>query len=206
MMTVLDPRTDCEPDDMQLAELWWVVALRGAVAVALGLMALIWPNATLLTFVIVFAAYCIMEGLYSILLAVRGARYRRRWHWSALFAIVSLASGAFAVLYPGVTLFGFVILLTAWALLNGAFSIAAGFRLEKGYGRTWLIASGVASLLLAMLLLAWPPVGLFTLTWMFAFYAILAGVSTLGLALRLRSGHSLSANKSAGVSETQSAK
>ena len=191
MMTVPDPLSDGEPDDPRLAEMWWVVALRGAVAVALGVMALIWPTATLLTLVIVFAAYCPMEGAYSILLAVRGARRRARWYWPAIFAVVSLASGAFAVLYPGITLIGFVTVLTAWAFLNGVVAIAAAFQPEPPYGRAWLVASGVASLLLAMLLLAWPPVGLFTLTWMFAFYALMAGFGMLVYALRLRSRRSL---------------
>ena len=191
MLTVFDPLTEGDPGNAQRAELWWVVALRGALAIALGIMALIWPIATLLTLVLVFAAYCVVDGLFSIILAVRGARRRERWWWSALYAVVALAAAAIAVLYPGVTMFAFVAMLIAWALLNGVFAIAAAFRLDRAHGRGWLIASGVVSLILAALLIAWPAIGLFTLTWMFAFYALTAGVSMLGLAVRLRSRHAL---------------
>ena len=178
-MTVFDPLTEGDPGNAQIAELWWVVALRGALAIALGIMALIWPIATLLTLVLVFAAYCVVDGLFSIILAVRGARRRERWWWSALYAVVALAAAAIAVLYPGITMFAFVAMLVAWALLNGVFAIAAAFRLDRAHGRGWLIASGVVSLILAVLLRAWPPIGLFTLTWMFAFYALTAGVSRI---------------------------
>ncbi len=202
MRTVFDPLTERDPDIAQIAELWWVVALRGAFAIALGIMALIWPIATLLTLVLVFAAYCIVDGLFSIILAVRGAKRRERWWWSALYAVVALAAAAVAVLYPEITMFAFVAMLIVWALVNGVFSIAAAFRLGRAYGRGWLIASGVVSLILATLLIAWPAIGLFTVTWMFAFYALTAGTTLLGLALRLRSRHSLARSGRLGEMET----
>ncbi|MET1083423.1 MAG: DUF308 domain-containing protein [Burkholderiales bacterium] len=191
MATVFDRATEHELDNAQMAGLWWVLALRGALAIALGIMALVWPIATLLTLVLMFAAYCVVDGLFSIILAARGARRGERWWWPALYAVITFAAAAVAVLYPEITLFAFVAMLTAWALLNGVFAIAAAFRLDRAEGRGWLIATGVVSLILAALLLAWPPVGLFTLTWMFAFYALMAGLSLLGLALRLRSRRSL---------------
>ena len=160
MTTVLDPVTERDPDFAQIAELWWVVALRGAFAIALGIMALIWPIATLLTLVLVFAAYCVVDGVFSIILAVRGAKRRKTLWWPALYALLALAAAAVAVLYPGITMFAFVAMLIAWALLNGVLSIAAAFRLGRAYGRGWLIASGVVSLILATLLMAWPAIGL----------------------------------------------
>ncbi|KRA84057.1 hypothetical protein ASD76_08655 [Altererythrobacter sp. Root672] len=199
---MFDPLTERDPDIAQIAELWWVVALRGAFAIALGIMALIWPIATLLTLVLVFAAYCIVDGLFSIILAVRGAKRREWWWWSALYAVVALAAAAVAVLYPEITMFAFVAMLIVWALVNGVFSIAAAFRLGLAYGRGWLIASGVVSLILATLLIAWPAIGLFTVTWMFAFYALTAGTTLLGLALRLRSRHSLARSGRLGEMET----
>ncbi len=71
-------------------------------------------------------------------------------------------------------------------MFTGIFSIAAAFRLDRAHGRGWYIASGVVSLILAALLIALPGIGLFTLTWMIAFQALLAGSLLLGLAFRLR--------------------
>ncbi|MBD3744591.1 MAG: DUF308 domain-containing protein [Sphingopyxis terrae] len=177
---------DPDTGTARIASLWWAMALRGAGAVVLGSLALLWPDITLIVLVFLFAAYCVVDAVFSIILAVRGARRHDRWWWPALHALVALAAAAAAVLYPGITLIVFVAMLIAWALFTGVFSVAAAFRLDRAHGRWWYVASGVVSLILAALLIALPGMGLLTLTWMIAFQALLAGSLLLGLAFRLR--------------------
>ena len=95
-------------------------------------------------------------------------------------------AAAVAVLYTEMAMLAFVALLIAWALLSGAFAIAAAVRLGRAQGRGWLIAGAAVSLSLTGLLVAWPGIGLLTLAWMFAFYAFTTGVTFVALALRLR--------------------
>lgn len=170
----------------RIANLWWAMALRGVGAIVLGTLAILWPGITLIVLVFLFAAYCIVDAVFSIVLAVRGARRHERWWWPALHALVALAAAVAALLYPGITLIVFVAMLIAWALFTGIFSIAAAFRLDRAHGRWWYIASGAVSVILAALLIALPGMGLLTLTWMIAFHALLAGSLLLGLAFRLR--------------------
>lgn len=170
----------------RIANLWWAMALRGVGAIVLGTLAISWPAITLIILVLIFAAYCVADAFFSIVLAVRGARRHERWWWPALHALIALVAAAVALLFPGITMIAFVGMLIAWALLTGVFSIAAAFRLDGAHGRWWLIASGLVSLILAALLIAFPGVSLFTLTWMIAFQALLAGSLLLGLAFRLR--------------------
>ena len=169
------------------AALWRLMALRGAIAVVLGVLALFWPLATLFTLVLVFAAYCVVDAIASTVLAVRGARRRRRgWWWPALNAVIALGAAAVAALYPGLTMFAFVVMLTVWALINGVVSIVGAFRVDARHGRWWLLTGGTVSVVLGVLLLLVPGAGLYALTWMFGFYALMAGATYLGLALRLR--------------------
>lgn len=182
----LSPPARRRPDAAPSADLWWVLALRGGVAIALGMIALLWPITALITLIFVFAAYNVVEGLFSVILALRAARNRERWWWSALHGAVALVTAAAVVTFPDITILIFVALLMGWGLINGILSLVAALWFKRSPGRGWLVASGFASLLLTALLIAWPPVGLFTLAWMFAFYALAAGVSMLGLALRLR--------------------
>ena len=186
MGTVNHPHAMSELGAARMTELWWVLTLRGAVAIALGMIALLRPMTALFALVLVFAAYNVVEGLFSIIQAVRGARYRGRWWWPTLHAVVALTVAAVAILFPEITALIFTTLLIAWALINGILALASASRTGRAHGREWLIASGVVSLILAALLMAWPSVGLFTLTWMFACYALAAGISMLGLAFRLR--------------------
>lgn len=183
----------------RIANLWWAMALRGAGAVVLGTLALLWPDITLLVLVFLFAAYCVVDGVFSIVLAVRGARRHERWWWPAFHALVALAAAAAAVLYPGITLIVFVAMLVAWALFTGVFSIAAAFRLDRAHGRWWYVASGVVALILAALLIAVPGIGLLTLTWMVAFQALMSGSLLLGLAFRLRMKSAAAAGEVSGL-------
>jgi uncharacterized membrane protein HdeD (DUF308 family) len=186
MVTPYERLLDPDAGTGRIANLWWAMALRGVGAIVLGTLAILWPGITLVILVLVFAAYCIADAVFSIVLAVRGAKQHERWWWPALNAVVALAAAAVALLYPDITMIAFVGMLIAWALLTGVFSIAAAFRLDRAHGRWWLITSGVVSLILAALLIAFPGVSLFTLTWMIAFQAYLAGCILLGLAFRLR--------------------
>ena len=57
-----------------LARNWWVIALRGALAILFGIIALFLPEATMLALVLLFAAYMLVDGVLAIVAGVRAAR------------------------------------------------------------------------------------------------------------------------------------
>lgn len=170
----------------RVARHWWAIALKGAAAIVLGILAVAWPAMTLLTLVLIFAAYCLVDAVLSAILAVRGASQGGRWGWQAINMVVSLAAAVAALLYPGLTIFVFAIMLAVWAAVSGAFTIAAGLRLRPDHGRWWMISGGVALIALGIILALVPPLGLFTLVWLIAVGAIVSGSALLGHAIRLR--------------------
>lgn len=165
---------------------WWTMAFRGAAALVLGLLALSWPALTLFSLILIFAAYCVIDALLSAILAVRGIRHGGHWVWSALSAMVAAAAAAAALFYPGPTLVAFAIVLAAWALAMGVFTIAAAARLPADHGRGWMITGGAALVLLGLVLAGMPSLGLFTLVWIVAVGMVASGLTLLGLAFRLR--------------------
>jgi len=54
-----------------LAQNWWAVALRGVVGVLFGLVALLLPATTMLSLILLFAAYMLVDGVFAIVSAVR---------------------------------------------------------------------------------------------------------------------------------------
>ena len=93
-LTGLAREIEDSPDllNLRVARHWWVMALRGVLAIALGVLALAWPAVTLLTLVLFFAVYCVLYAIFSATLAVRGARHGGRWLLLAFNAALALAA------------------------------------------------------------------------------------------------------------------
>ena len=170
-----------------LARNWWAVALRGAFGIVFGLIALFAPGATLLSLVLVFAAYLLADGVLGIVAGVRAARGGERWGLLILEGAVTIAMGLIAALWPGLTIVVFVLMMAAWALLSGAMLLTAAYRLEGRAGRLWLALSGIVSVLFGLALVVAPMIGAVVLTWWLGIYALAFGVALVVLAFRLRS-------------------
>lgn len=170
-----------------LANNWWVVALRGVVAILFGIAAFAMPLVTMLSLVMVFAAYSFVDGVFGIIAAVRGARRGERWVWLLLNGILGIAAGAVAIFYPDITVLAFVILVAVWALISGTFMLISAFRLKIDHGRVWLVVGGIASVVFGILLVVSPFIGALVLTFWTGAHALVLGGTLLVLAYRLRS-------------------
>jgi uncharacterized membrane protein HdeD (DUF308 family) len=169
-----------------LARNWWLIALRGALAILFGIVAILLPGPTLAALVLLFAAYMVVDGVLAIVAAVRAARRHERWGWLIFEGIVDLAAAVIAFLFPVATIFAFVLLMGAWAIVSGVVLWAAAFRLTLAHGR-WLMAfGGIVSVIWGFLLILWPAIGALALTLWIGAYALIFGVALLVLAFRLR--------------------
>lgn len=187
--STIDPLARLNAMSAVLARNWWLIALRGAFAILFGIIALIAPGATLLTLVIFFSAYMLVDGITEIVAAVRAAERHERWGYLLAAGLLNILVGVIAFLMPGSTLVAFVYLIAAWALVTGALMIAAAFRLHLDHGRWWLGIGGALSVLFAIALIASPALSLLVLTYWMGGYAIAFGAFMLVLAFRLRSRH-----------------
>jgi uncharacterized membrane protein HdeD (DUF308 family) len=170
-----------------LAENWWMVALRGVLAIIFGAIALLVPVATMLSLLLIFAAYMLVDGIFAIIAAVRAARQSERWGLLVLQGILSIAVAAITVVWPGITLIAYVLLVAVWALVSGTLMIAAASQLNKDHGRWWLGLGGALFIVWGILLIIAPLIGALVMTWWLGIWAIVFGVSLIALAFKLRS-------------------
>jgi len=178
---------DSDSASRTLVRNWWLFTLRGVVGIIFGLIALIFPGATMLSLVIVFSAYMLVDGVVGIISAVRAARQRDRWGLLAFEGLLDIAVGIAAFLWPGLTVLAFVLLVAAWAIVTGALMAAAGFRLNIDHGRWWLVLGGLLSLAYGVLLIVTPLIGAIVLTWWLGAYALVFGVALVIFSFKLRS-------------------
>ena len=169
-----------------LSSNWWAAAIRGVIAILIGTFAILAPAPTLVALLMIFAAYSFVDGVFAIVLAIRGARKHERWGWLAFNGVVSIAAAAVAVCFPGPTIVAFGILFAAWAIVSGSASLAAGLGLGKSHGRWWLIAGGIITILLGVWALFDLGLGLLALSYLVGFQALFAGFTLLALAYHLR--------------------
>lgn len=166
---------------------WWAFVIRAGLAIVFGLIALFMPGVTMLSLVLVFAAYAITGGLFAIVGAVRAAKQGERWMLLALAGLIDILAGCFAVAWPDLTVVAFVAMVAAWALITGGLTLAAAVKLDSEHGRGWMIAGASASIIYGALLIIAPMIGALVLTWWIGAYALVFGIAMLAFALRLRS-------------------
>lgn len=170
-----------------LARNWWLFMLRGIFGIIFGLIALIFPGPTMLSLVLLFSAYMLVDGVAGIISAARAIRRRDRWDLLILEGLVDIAVGMLAFLWPGITVVAFVLLIAAWAIVSGGLMTTAGLRLNISHGRWWLVLGGLLSLAYGVLLIATPLIGALVLTWWLGAYALAFGVALVVFSFRLRS-------------------
>ena len=170
-----------------LARNWWALLIRGIAAVVFGVLAFIWPGATIVALVILFGAYAFVDGVFAIVAAIRAARSHERWWPFLLEGIVGIAIAAITFFEPHVTAFALYFTIAAWAFLTGILEIAAAIQLRKQItNELWLILGGVLSLLFGVLMIWRPLAGAIAIVWVIGAYAIMFGILMIGLSLRLR--------------------
>jgi uncharacterized membrane protein HdeD (DUF308 family) len=166
---------------------WWALALRGAAALLLSIVAFTLPGPTLAAIVLIFGVYAITDGIFTIVAAVRGLRRHERWGAMLAQGIAGVIAGVIAILWPAIGALALTYLVAGWALVTGALEIAAAIKLRKIVNGEWLlILSGLLSIILAVLLALYPGIGMVVLTWWLGAYAFAYGVIGLALALRVR--------------------
>ncbi|WP_346837876.1 HdeD family acid-resistance protein [Microbulbifer sp. SAOS-129_SWC] len=170
-----------------LSENWWLLLLRGICAVIFGILAFVWPGLSLLTLVILFGVYALLDGFFTLIAAVLGRHQATPLWWLIIAGLISVAAGIVTFAYPQVTALVLVIFIGSWALVRGAFEIIGAVRLRGEIQREWLlIAAGMLSVLFGAAILINPGAGALALVWLIGGYAILFGLSMIWLALRLR--------------------
>ena len=185
--SVAAAKARCDALSEVLADSWWAVGLRGVLGILFGLICLLTPGLALEVFVILFAAYMLVDGVFAIASGIKAARSGERWGMLILEGIVDLAAGTVAVLWPAITLVGLVWIVAIWAIVSGALMLWAAFTLNLDHGRWWLALGGIASLIFGILLVVQPLIGAVVLTLWIGAYALVFGIFLLILAFQLHS-------------------
>jgi uncharacterized membrane protein HdeD (DUF308 family) len=166
--------------------------LLGVLAIIVGIIALAWPAVTVLALVYLFAIYAFVDAVLQGTRAF-GSRTAGPVFGHLFLAVIDVAAGVIALVWPGPTAFVLVLIVGIWAFVGGFFEIFAAFQSGETAGtRALFILGGLVSVLFGVVLFARPGVGAVTLALLFGFFSLVYGISQIVMGVHVRqAGHTL---------------
>jgi uncharacterized membrane protein HdeD (DUF308 family) len=170
----------------------WIVMGAGAVSIVAGLLAIAYPDITLLALAL-FAGVTLLVSSAVNLVDAFGSDDSGSRAVSAILGVLGLVAGLIIIRRPGETLLVLVLAIGIWLVISGIVRFIRTFEELEGRALGMMVALG--DIILGVLLLALPDLSLKTV-------AVLAGIGfVLRGALGVYAGWQL--HKAGGVAESR---
>jgi uncharacterized membrane protein HdeD (DUF308 family) len=165
---------------------WWLVLVQGILAIAFGAVAMFFTGATLLTIMVFFGVYSILDGVLALWGGVRNRQ--EGWGWLVFQGIAGVAVGMLALRYPSTTVIALTLLVAFWALVIGAIRIWGAFELRSlgAQGWIWALVAGAAAVLFGLALVVSPGYGAAALVWLIGITTAVFGIALVVNAILVR--------------------
>lgn len=172
------------PSSIRAKRGWRRMAIRGAIAVGMAVLAALWPQMTLNALVFGAGVYLIVDGVLAVSVGIS----HRVLGWGLpARGVLAIVLGCLAASYTFLTAYALVITIGLWGIVSGVIElwIAYRFRRELSAPNAWA-GAGIVSFLFGMLFLMWPEPTLMVGVLLLSSYVGTLGLALLWLALRLR--------------------
>jgi uncharacterized membrane protein HdeD (DUF308 family) len=136
----------------QLHRRWGWLLFLGIVQIVGGFLAFAVPAAASLAAAIIFGAVILVSGVFQLTHAFSV----RKWSGvvlQAIGALLYIAAGIVVLLFPVAGVLTLTLVVAALLIAEGVVRIALASRLDRQEGRGWLLAAGIASAVVGILLL-----------------------------------------------------
>jgi uncharacterized membrane protein HdeD (DUF308 family) len=164
----------------------WLLVFQGILAIVFGVVAWVWPGLTVATLVILFGAYAFVGGVMNLVAAVSASRLGDS-PWGFIFrGLLGIATGVVVAVWPDISALSLLYVVAAYAIVIGIYEVAAAIELRKQIDNEWWVGlAGVASIAFGVLAFIYPGDGAVALVWTIGVYAIVFGILSIALGVRL---------------------
>jgi len=164
------------------------LAFRGLVALAFGVLTLVWPGLTLTGLVVLFGVFVLLDGLGALaaLIGSNPVARSHRW-WYLVHGTLGVGVGIVTLARPSLTELALLYLIAAWALTAGAIGLVMAMRDRTRDTHRWReVVSALLAIVFGALLVIFPGAGALAITWLIGWWAVIAGLFLLWQALQER--------------------
>ncbi len=160
----------------RLARGWWLLTLRGLVALFYALVTLIWFGATPLLVMLLLSMYAFVDGILGVIAAFESHEQHGQRAVLLPMGLAGILVGLLTLFWPEPNPPPFAYLIGGWAVLAGILEAVASIRLHKTVQGYWLLTlKGGLLAIFGIVLLIWSRDGLLN-----THYLIALGVAALG--------------------------
>jgi uncharacterized membrane protein HdeD (DUF308 family) len=155
-----------------MKDYWWLLLLRGIVAVLFGVFTLVYPGDSAVSLVLAFGSLAVVYGGIAVALALFGNGSSDVRFMLGLQGVVQALLGVLVLTWPGITMLSLLWAIITFAFVGGIIEIVAAFV----YRDFWLGLSGVVGVLFGIYGFRFPADGALAIVYTIGFYAIFIGV------------------------------
>jgi uncharacterized membrane protein HdeD (DUF308 family) len=167
----------------RIAANWWLFLLIGLVSTIAGVLAIAYPDLTLMAIGIFAGVSLLFLGAMDIVEAIAGTPESRAL--STIVGVLSLLAGLICLRRPGESLLAIVVVLGIYLVVAGVIRFVRSF--SEREDRALMMGMAILDVILGILILSLPGLSLVTLAVLFAISLLAHGIFSIILAFRLRS-------------------
>ncbi len=166
---------------------WKLLAVRGVVTAAFGLLAMLWPGATVMALVMLVGALAFLRGVLTLFDILSGeVSANQRW-LALLEAGIGILIGLVAFFFPRITVGTLLFIIAVWVVVLGASQLAAALSLRAEIAHAWLLGlAGLLSISIGVIFMTFPIRAAASIAVLFGIFLFVIGASMAIFALRLR--------------------
>ena len=170
---------------------WWLVLLRGIVAVLIGVYILLNPGISAVSLVLAFGIFAVVNGAINLGMALFGEGESGDRLLLGLGGVLNGLLGILVLTWPGISMIWLLLAIIAYVFVTGIVEIVEAFQSRD----IWLGLSGVISVLFGLYAFRFPGDGALAVVFGIGIYAIGVGVMLMISSFQLRKlGNALSPN------------
>lgn len=169
---------------------WWTYVVRGVLALLFGLICLLAPGITLAMLAVWAGAFVLVDGLFGLVGTIANWKELEEKWLLIIESLLGILLGWLIMRMPEVTLLMLVMFMAMWAFFVGVTRIAMAIRMRKVIeGEGWMIAAGVLTIGMGVLLVLLPGIGVITVAMLLGVASLVAGGALIAVGLRMRKVH-----------------
>lgn len=163
---------------------WWLVALKGLFIFLFGILVWVFPIETTESFVILYALFLALSGIFVLTFAFKNPRHQIR-KWFLIEGLIDISIALIIIFYPYKTAAFFALLFGIWLFLNAVFQLYISRRRYLA-GSEWKmrLTNGLLTMVLSIVLITHPLSGILTFAYLLGITSATFGLFLILIALR----------------------